>query len=243
MKLSNLFTCAFLLALAILLSTCGLSSYAYIFSPTVPSSATGSSKGIVVRNNDENNADIFQGYEIYYKFYLTSSSTSAMANDDKALFDKEEPEPADITRLGFRRVETTGFYRKNNIVQKTPTPMIVVEYSSRTDPFTFLIDFSDVDAGSTETIPSVTSSGNLANEGVELFRPIIDTDADDYTSENQPLKSFISDDFSTLDSDMTGFSRVTLSLYIFAYGKHERVYNIYSKPVWLGFIDYSGEVD
>ena len=208
--------------LVILTQGCGLNNYPYIKAPTVRA-LNGSSGVFSIFNRDDNDPDIFQGYELYYKFYDAANSQALRETDYNSLFSVEEPEPADIIKLGFKRINTVS-----TINQRTPYPMIPIDYSDRDNYFEIKIDFSAVDYSINQVIPKVSY---LSNDLISLFRVVIDPDHID------SYKSFIVDDLSIIDTDISSVP-VTLSLFVFSYGKYDRVYNIYSKPVWLGYIDY-----
>jgi len=201
---------------------CGLNDYPYIYAPEV-SALTGSPGIIKIYNRSDNDPDVFQGYELYYKFYNYDSSISDRTSDYKNLFSVEEPEPSDLANLGFKRINTVS-----NPDLKTPYPMIAVDYSDRDSSFEIILDFSRV-SDITEVIPTVNYSGY---DELYLYRIVIDPDNTDY------YKTFIKSDISKDDDSDISYNRVSLSLFVFSYGKYDRVYNIYSKPVWLGYIDY-----
>ncbi|MCL2706441.1 MAG: hypothetical protein FWE72_09575, partial [Spirochaetaceae bacterium] len=147
----------------------------------------------------------------------------------------EQPTPTDITRLGFRRVNTVP-----DTDRTTRSPMIPISYGDRNNSFNIRLDFTGVSSTSAETaippiIPEVIYS---TNPTVYLYRQVLDPD-DDSPIKNK-YKSFgdLVNNFGPRDADLPP-GRATLSLYIFAYGKYNKVYNIYSKPLWLGYIDYT----
>ncbi len=199
-----------------LIQGCGLNDYPYIYAPEV-SALTGSSGNIKIYNRSDNDSDVFQGYELYYKFYNKANFKAENAADYNNLFSVEEPEPSDLANLGFKRINTV-----NNTDSKTPYPMIPIDYNDRDESFVINIDFTYI---ASDTIPTVDYNNT------KLYRVVTDPADTDY------YKSFIYDDMSESDSDVP-VADVTLSLFVFSYGKYDRVYNIYSKPVWLGYIDY-----
>ncbi len=200
---------------------CGLNDYPYIYAPDT-TSLSGTPGIIKIYNRDDNDPDVFQGYELYYKFYEFSSDTTNMASDYKSLFSVEEPEPSNLTTLGFKRINTVSTTDK-----KTTYPMIYIDHSDRDSEFTITLDFSDV-AASVKN-PTVNY---LSYPEITLYRTVVDPDdTDNY-------KSFIYDDLSNTEDSDISHNRVTLSLFVFSYGKYDNVYNIYSRPVWLGYIQY-----
>ena len=88
-----------------LIQGCGLNDYPYIYAPEV-SALTGSPGIIKIYNRSDNDPDVFQGYELYYKFYIKANFNVDNTNDYKNLFSVEEPEPSDLANLGFKRINT-----------------------------------------------------------------------------------------------------------------------------------------
>jgi hypothetical protein len=85
---------------------CGLYSYPYIYPPDIQRTMIGTSQVVSIINTGDNDPDVFQGYEIYYKFYERKNFSSQYGSDLKTLFSVEEPEPRDIENLGYRRANT-----------------------------------------------------------------------------------------------------------------------------------------
>ena len=228
-----------LLVLLLLLTQCGLNTYPYIYPPNMgPNPLTGSDSPCYILNRGDNDPDVFLGYELYYKFYNFSDATSAMATDDRSIFSVEQPTPSDVTRLGFRRVNNVS-----NTDQTTRYPMIPLIFADRNRVFNLTFDFTGVSPDTAENIKVIPNANYLNNSGnpisVNLYRQVTDPDDDSVPRRNN-YKSFgdLRNDISgSRDSDLPGNS-VTLSLYVFAYGKYNKVYNIYSKPLWLGYINY-----
>ena len=107
--------------------------------------------------------------------------------------------------------------------------MIPVDYSDRDTSFTLTVYFDEVNSG---IIPYVSYSGY---SDIYLRRTVTEYNS---TSGDTEYRSFIPDDHSGGDQSDRSSGELTLSLYVFAYGKDDNVYNIYSKPVWLGYINY-----
>ena len=215
---------------------CGLNTYPYLYPPDTVARLSGSD-GIFVIANRSDNDDAFLGYDLYYKFYNFTDANVTMASDDRAIFSVEQPTPTDVTRLGFRRVNTIPDTDK----PPTRSPMIPVYPGDRNSSFNIRLDFTGVSSLSAETaIPPIIPEVNyLSNQTVYLYRQVLDPDDD------SPIKNKYKS-FGDLRNELSGQrdadlpqGRATLSLYIFAYGKYNKVYNIYSKPLWLGYIDYT----
>lgn len=209
--------------LLIILSSCGLYDSPYIEAPDVKTFTTGIPSSAEIYNRSDNDPEVFRGYEIYYKYY--DSTSYEWEDDDKTIFQTSDPEPGDLTAVGYRRVNTVF-----TTEETTSYPMIPVDYSDRDSSFTLTVDFNDVSA-SPNVKPQVIYSGY---SNITLYRNIYVYNS---SSGDNEYKSFISDDNESSDADIP-VSENTLSLYVFAYGKDDNVYNIYSKPVWLGRINF-----
>lgn len=209
--------------LLIILSSCGLYNYPYLNAPNVDTFTTGIPSIAKIYNRSDNDPDVFNGYEFYYKYYKDSANITV---DDKTIFQTSEPEPEDLTKVGYIRANTVLLAEDN-----TYYPMIPVDYANRDAAFTLDVDFNDV--SSSPNIPPVI---NYNSKTITLYRQETELNTDSKLE----YETFIADDLDEDDGieiDRTVLER-TLSLYVFAYGKEDKVYNIYSKPVWLGRIDY-----
>ena len=209
-----------IIILLTVLSSCGLYTYAYLDAPSVKTFDSGSGNALIY-NRSDNDPEVFRGYEIYYKYYNNSSE---IADDDKTIFDESEPEPSDLTSVGYRRVNTV-----KTTEDTTSYPMIPVDYSDRDSSFTLTVYFNEV---SSNVVPYVEY---LSYPDVELYRNVYDYNS---SSDSNEYNSFIPDDYSEGDQSDRSSDKSVLSLYVFAYGKDDNVYNVYSKPVWLGYINY-----
>ena len=207
-----------------ILSSCGLYNYPYLNAPNVDTVIGSGSAEIY--NRTDNDPDVFRGYELYYKYYDNSTS---IASDDKTIFQTAEPEPADLTKVGYSRVNTVLLSEDN-----TSYPMIPVDYSDRATAFTLKVNLSQV---TSNVPPKVEYSGYT---DVTLYRE--ETEYDNTGTGKMEYETFIPHDHEAVEDDGSEVDRTddkkTLSLYVFSYGKDDKVYNIYSKPVWLGYINY-----
>ena len=210
-------TFSVIIILLTFLSSCGLYTYAYLEAPGV-STMVGSGNAEIYNRSDYD-PDVFRGYELYYKFY--TDSTERISND-KTIFATSEPEPSDLTAVGYSRINTVL-----SADDSTSYPMVPVDYSDRDTAFTLTVNFDQLSSG---VVPYVSYSGY---SDVFLRRT-----ASEYNSlsKDYEYKSFRPVDYDTGDSDWSP-GETELSLYVFAYGKDDNVYKIYSKPVWLGYIN------
>ena len=206
------------IVILIILSSCGLYDSPYIEAPDVKTVIVSGSAEIY--NRSDNDPEIFRGYEIYYKYY--DSASYDWEDDDKTIFLTSDPEPGDLTAVGYRRVNTVL-----TTDETTYYPMIPVDYSDRDSSFTITIYLPG-----TDDVPYVSYPGY---SNIYIRRNVTEANL---TTGKTEYRTFRSSDHSDGNQGDRPSDEKTLSLYVFAYGKDDNVYNIYSKPVWLGRISY-----
>ena len=231
---------ACIIIMVMLLCSCGLYSYPYIYAPSLQGgTASTAQHEVTIIHDGDNDPAVFRGYEIYYKFYNSTTAYDDQRKDHNSIFSVKEPDYTALRAAGYTRCRTVKLFKKD-----TPTPMLPVPTGSRDDDFDLYINFAPIalkDFYKEELFIS------YLNEAVPLYRAIKDLNPD--TGEREAAggkadddiyKDFNSDDVeynSTYkDSDLPGTEQATLSMYIIGYGIHEN-HNLYSKPVWLGLVD------
>ncbi len=226
--------------MVVLLCSCGLYSYPYIYAPSLKGgTATTAQHQVIIVNDGRNDPAVFRGFELYYKFYNKNTAYDQQRQDHNSIFSVKEPDYTALKGAGYTRCRTVKLFKKD-----TTTPMIPVPTDERDNDFELYINFAPIalnDFYQDELF--ITYLEGLA---VPLYRAIKDQNPD--TGERQAAggkadddiyKDFNIDDvqYSTYgDSDLPSTDQVTLSMYIIAYGTHEN-HNLYSKPVWLGIVD------
>ena len=219
-----------------LLCSCGLYSYPYIHDPSLRGGTAGTGQNYVyIIHNGDNDPSVFKGYELYYKFYNSTTAETEHSRDDKSIFSVSNPDYTALVAAGYKRCRTEKLYKKD-----TTYPMFKVPTDDRDDDFELYLSF--------ETVTTKDNKNEMRLEylGVEVpfYRSIQDQHPDSKEPEEaggKPddaiYKDFNSDDleYSTYhDSDLPT-AEVSLSFYIIGYGVHEN-HNLYSKPVWLGVV-------
>jgi len=221
--------------LLLLSSSCGLYDYPYISAPDLEGgAASGFPIEIIIVNNGDNDPNVFQGYELYYKFYNYETVGNDHKKDHNSIFSVKEPDYTALVAAGYKRCKTQKLTKKD-----TKYPMLPIPVGERDSNFTLKLSFD----------PYVTTKDNKGeltinylSDAQPLYRQVVDDSPDTGEVEDaggrageQIYKDFNSDDLKTVDSDMPG-KEVSLSFYIIAFGKYEN-HNLYSKPVWLGYVD------
>ena len=229
--------------MVMLLCSCGLYSYPYIYEPSLQGgTATSGRTNVTIIHNGDNDPNVFRGYELYYKFYNYSTAEADHSRDDKSIFSISNPDYSALVAAGYKRCRTEKLYKKD-----TPYPMIPVPVGSRDDDFSLYLDFLPV-----AEYPYYQAEMFLSylDTFAPIYRSIQDQHPDtgevkeatgnsDDPISNPIYKDFNIDDIESGDSDISGLSfpsnPVALSFYIIGYGVHEN-HNLYSKPVWLGVV-------
>ena len=216
-----------------LLSTCGLYSYPYISAPDVTTvSSTGGEARII--NTGDNDPEVFRGYEIYYKFYNQSTASRDQQNDHNIIFNKlSDNAPKILASAGYRRVRT-----EKNTRDDTLYPMIPVPAGSRDDRFDLTINFSPITTNGSKEELKIRYLGTE----LSLYRDVVDQAPD--TGESPSASDTVYKDFNSDDLEYTEYGdsdlpseSVSVSMYVVSYGIHENIYNLYSTPVWLGYVN------
>jgi len=229
---------ACIIVMVMLLCSCGLYSYPYIYAPSLKGGTAGTAQNYVhIVHNGENDPSVFRGYEIYYKFYASTTAGTQWYNDNKSIFSVKEPDYSALTAAGYRRCRTKKLYKED-----TTYPMFPVPTDDRDDDFTLVIDFYPI---TDMNYTKVELAMNYLSDSHPFYRAVKDQHPDSGEAESaggkpgdELYKDFNIDDIeyeSYQDSDLPS-GEVTLSLYIIGYGQHEN-HNLYSKPVWLGNVE------
>jgi hypothetical protein len=220
--------------LACTAAACGLADYPFVAPPIVvpqdPLSARFS-----FENNSANNPEYFEGFDIYYRFYLDSEQDDFEADRGEIQSESEAFVDAQrlLERFEYRRMhghpsETPG----NTISQE---PLLSVAEAAKKESFSVLVDFEPLQQLGADQSPtlSYTNSAQTATI-VPLRKPSAASD----------VEGFDRDVFSTDDADMpegyrqdqpTGF---ILSLFVVSYGRQDLVVGLYSRPVFLGSTEF-----
>ncbi len=222
--------------MVILLCSCGLYSYPFIYEPSLSGGTAGTGHDYVnIIHNGDNDPNVFRGYELYYKFYNSTTAETDHSRDDKSIFSVSNPDYTALVAAGYKRCRTVKLTNKD-----TTYPMFRVPADERDNDFTLHLGFETITTSDNKFEMSLDYLG----DAVPFYRSIQDNNPD--TDEvrqaggsegrDHIYLDFNSDDINTGDSDLNGNSTpVALSFYIIGYGTHEN-HNLYSKPVWLGVV-------
>ena len=221
-KFNFLFAAAF----SLLLIGCGIDSYPYL-SPPKTSSILKPLEGEATfqfKNNTENNANYFEGYELYYKFYSSDPSDTEYDSDTSSI---------NLTTTKDKLL-SLGYKRLYEYPLNLSLPLIPVDQDEKNNNFDIYIDFSLLD----ETVKPYPQAEYLDNS-INLARYISINNDDNSDFESFLPISFTEETYSDISSSLLNplpSSDIYLSLYVLSYGKYDIIYELYSKPVSLGKI-------
>lgn len=225
-------------AAVMVFSGCGLYSYPYIEAPNVSKVVGGGVTECIIENASGNDPEVFRGYEIYYKFYDQNKRLAEQRDDHNAIFAKEEPDYTALLAVGYKRCRVI-----KNMKKDTTVPMIPIPSGFREDDFNITIDFKTLASGSNDEHAELLAEfKTMPIESIPLYRCIEDTKPESWETPgdiNNVYKDFNSIDLEyeeCHDSDLPT-KEVSVSMYILSYGLYDNVYNLYSKPVWLGYVN------
>ncbi len=210
-------------ACSALLLSCGIDSYPYLSPPessSIREPLTGETS-FIFSNNTENNANYFEGFELYYKFYSTDPGDTQFSTDQSSV---------EITSTR-EKLETVGYKRLYEYPLNLEKPLIPIGTEDKNSEFQITVDFSGLDE--TKPYPEVLYLSN----SLQISRYVQVIGADSFY-----LVSFRPDDFSQVYTDISSSSYsvdypfVYLSLYVLTYGTYDIIYDLYSIPAYLGRI-------
>jgi len=210
--------------------SCGLPTPSYLAPPI--SGGTSLTYTFTFTNDAvNNNTGNFYGYELYYKFYSASGTTS-LASDTAAIVTSTTPGTALLTSEGYIPILP-------NIAPGTvrTLPLIPFDATQRAQPITVTLNFngSQTLIQATATLSDGTPSIELKRNGPVGYLPPTIT-----SSGTHVLKGFLSNNYSSADSDLTGVTlngSVTLAVVVLAYGVDLSTLSaIYSTPYFLGSV-------
>ncbi len=219
---------AFLVLLIAFLFSCGIESYPYLYPPEV-SSILENEKIMTFSNNEENNPDLFLGFEVYYKFYTDDSDQpdyGDITTDMNSITSQTSVNT--LTQMGFSRLYVVS---PPSSVSQT-VPAIDIPFSDRTTDFAVTVDFSTV---ATDTY---YPSCNYLSTSLQLGRWVREEGSTAYELKGFDTASFPDNvDYSDIYSSYYDtIDYVWCVLYVLAYGRYDFINDLYSSPVLLGKI-------
>ena len=238
---------------ALLISSCGLPSYPFLYAPEVEyirdDPDTIDDKDLVFRNAYKNNPNLFSGYEIYYKIYdpLSDSDTAddyvtdrtAINSNDNASYSTLKGR--DFNRLFFTSDFDADYYTNNDTLPALRLDQTLLEEN-------FLIRFLFLQpetADGSSFYASAWDTDTYSIGSLYFYRWVFNDHKNDYIR-----KYFDISDFDIYDSDMpdtiTADSLnepdyyVFITFYIMSFGREADNYtnSVYSLPEYLGTLKF-----
>lgn len=204
----------FVSLILVFLQACGLESYPYLSPPgLLPHLGSDVFRFNSVTDND---TDVFVGYELYYKFYQTSSGTQ-LVSDNFEIANGTNRQDIRLKDAGYRRI-------RNGAGDPDGKPLIYLELAQKTADFEVRIDFSDQGSAKIEF-------DGIAKADIPILRGVKDGSGN--------YKDFSSADLDVDDDDLAalnineGAFEVDIAIYALSFGRYELVKDVYSEPILL----------
>ncbi len=209
---------------------CGLENITYLSPPGNPTLASPTYTTFTINSTSKNDEAEFLGFELYYKFYTTSFSIPSVEDVD------------DLKSYGFLPVCSSSDTASGTYVNHTQ-PLFEVPAVDRGKTFAITVTFTNP-----TTVPGSDSQPALVYNGTPLTFSIRRDFGDaDYGSnsylQGKPFVQripHVADAYKATDSDVTSVysaSIVSLLMYAMSYGKENITTDLYSPPVYLGYIN------
>ena len=219
MGIPHISTCVLVLCAVSVLAGCGIPALEALAAPVVLDADIPLPLETVVTftNNPVNNKIEFIGFELYYRFYADSG---LLINDTDYIKASQTPDISALTARRFRRIR---------FFDDDAKPLIRVAAADKGMDFGVSIDF-DTYRYPAVTVDAAASSALLSGNIVRYVKEEGGTDA--------VAKGFTSSDIDEGDEDLpeTSSAFVDMALFVIAYGYSADLREIYSEPVFLGYI-------
>ncbi len=221
--------------IALTTSSCGLADYPFV-APPVNVSQDALSAEVSFENNPANNPEFFEGFDIYYRFYLESNEDEQQ--EDLSKIDSESEAFVDARRLlerfDYRRMQGYPADSQENVI--TQEPLLSVAEVAKKESFRVEVDFGPLELLGAAQDPTISYANSAQSTSVVPLRK---------PSAASVAEAFDPTLFTTDDADMPegyrgdGATGFILSLFAISYGTQDLVVSIYSRPVYLGKVRFT----
>ena len=204
-------------------SGCGLPTEAYLYAPERTTDLNLEPEKMTFVNSGENDADIFLGYLVFYKFYFSAQDDSTLEDYGDSFFTTSTLNSYDVDNERGIKNYVSLF------------KVIDVPYGNRTDTFEVMLDFSSVATGAWGEYPNGAAS---PIDSFTLYRTF------QRASENDTWQklgfSISSLDYEDGDTDLSDVvdtgTDLTCAVWAVAFGFdiYDTFQNVYSDPVYVG---------
>jgi hypothetical protein len=228
-----------LLLTAAVVISCGIPTEAYLYAPI--RRTENINPGIMkFENSTENDADIFLGYMLIYRFYL-SNNIPAAANDDDAWNDIGEGFFTKSVLNSYDKEDERGYYSTS--YNYSLFKVLEIPSGNRSNNFIVTLDFSDLGGENT--------FGNILGSDFDLRRSFMREELGDkeWIEDIEGERIFFSQqaiDYNSTDTDLPQGvsipgSEIVCAVWTVAYGFdiYDTFQNVYSKPVYLGNFNFT----
>ena len=244
-----------LLLSAVLLSSCGLPTYAYLYPPeayTTRNDPDNQENDIIFWNAYNNNSSIFSGYEIYYKIY---DPLNASASDTSYLTDISAIEASTTTyttvleNKGFSRLFVSDTPDINTYTHNEIRPTFHIDADLLEEEFRIRLKFLQEQSSGTSFLAETFNTTLTFTATPYIYRHVTNS-----STTSTLNKSFDLSDFDINDNDMPssvdynsylqsvsdGDYYLYITFYILSYGRDidDITKSVYSEPLYLGTLKF-----
>jgi hypothetical protein len=220
----------FLLLLSLSLITCGLPAEPFLYPPENETLATESTR-LLFRNPEDNNPEVFRGFLIFYRFYISSSAPTV---DEIA--DSGESYLTTFNLSNYDIANERGVYGEYSLLRYIEVPL-----GDRTTDFVTMLDFG--------TIATIGGKGEAPRDVGTIYdeQPLRRTykrggiwqdgmDAEAFSLINTTYEAGNDTD---LPSGFTGSEDMICAVWAVCYGfdVYDSFQNVYSEAEYIGQFD------
>ncbi len=238
------------LSLTLVLYSCGLPSYPYLYPPKVAELRTNPDSGdydLIFSNAYQNNTSLFSGYEVYYKIYDPFAPEDPDTTPVTYISEREKIAASSsanhntLISMGFNRLFFTTDYSETSFTHNETRPSFKLEQNLLDKQFNIRLKLQQNLNEEDSYFAAVWNNNAYSFPKTYFYRWVKNEISNVYDR-----KFFGIDNFNINDSDMPesiDSSRITgsesyvyISFYIFSFGRDASnlINTFYSIPEYLG---------
>jgi hypothetical protein len=213
--------------LLLIFTNCGLEYYSFLYPPSNANEPVEGNLTASFKNDSRNNADEFEGFELYYRLYNPAEYDSDVDGEEDFVTDADNIAETENIQA-FQVLSSYKFKRVYSEIGVDDEPLISVPFGDRDSSFDVVIDFNDVSLIDIDTEPIVSWLGNEI-----VIRRAAESQGE--------RKKFRPDNIDPTDEDVGGIfkyelleTELDIVFFAFSYGHDSNLRKFYSKPVFLG---------
>ena len=224
----------------LLLTDCGLPQYAYLEAPSVSANTDESSLDAEFWNTTQNNPAIFQGFQLYYRFFeddeTLKTGIGKIKNSRDLTSGDNDYRPLE---RGLNGKEEIGGQEYAAGEADSRSPLVRLTEDQKNESLKFTIDFGSdqVEPDKPQIFDSTLTDSDSSVPPIALCRNPPQNRINDSVTTRKP-RSFKKGDFYNEDGDIpTDYKsddNIYLSVFVMAFGRQNDGTSLYSLPKSLG---------